>query len=842
MASTSKRVEKAEKYVQKGKLADALDEYLHAFQEDPSNDSVVEIISELYLRLNQPKKAVECYGYLFDKRVEQNDGRAALLMFRKMARLGPPDPARLLICARFQEKQKPLEARDSYHLCAQLFEQQGDKAKVLEALRGLASLEDGNIEVHVRLAETAESVGQKDVAAQALLRAGEVLRGAGGGSLDRAIGLLEKARALTPGDVRVSLALAAALLEAGKPNQVEEVLEPVAPESSPERNRLLAAACLAQNKLEQAEELLWKMVSSFPDVFSDLLRVLDAYLAAGLQPAASELFCRLRSSMGQVKKDRLLAEWLDALLREAAHSVPVLEFILTALRELNRESELSQINARLFDACLGAGDYVKAATVLHRLVDLSAPEEENQGRLEHLKGKLDESAYRELAARILPAEAAPPAAPDSLFVPSEAPVEPVGELDDMILQAEMLLQFGGKEQGTEYLRGIAERFPGQETRNERLRTLYVEAGLPVSAAPAAPGAPPSLPPTTPEAAPAVDVRRLSEIMRAIQRQTATKAALSTAVNEVGKTWGASRCLASLCQPGKLPTAAIEYCAPGVKPSDVSSVTRLVPTLVQMVADGNPRSIDDAASCAELARVAPVVNALGVRSILVVPLMDAEQAVGAMVLQQCEQARRWPPGEVVLLKSVADRVVLTTAQIKLQSLVKAVSDDRSGLLSRGAYLDCLVTECGRARKEQQPLSAALLQFGKGQASARELGQEKFERFLQQAVQELVSHLPENDVGVRYDSVTLALIFPNTRGADMAAAVERIRRMLAGITIDGHAGLPLTAGVAEAAVSSCPDPVDAVTELINRLEAALDEAQRQPGSSRLLPIPSRTAAIR
>ena len=835
MASISKRVEKAEKYVQKGKIAEALDEYLHAFQEDPSNDAVVEIISELYLRLNQPKKAIDCYGYLFDKRVEQNDGRAAMLMFRKMARLGPPDPARLLICARFQEKQKPLEARDSYHLCAQLFEQQGDKAKALEALRGLASLEDGNIEIHVRVAETAESVGQKDVAAQALLHAGEILRGAGGGSLDRAIGLLEKARALTPADVRVSLALAAALLEAGKPNQVEEVLEPVAPETSPERNRLLAAACLAQNKLEQAEELLWKIVSSFPDVFSDLLRVLDAYLAAGLQPAASALFGRLRSAMGQVKKDRLLVEWLDALLRQAARSVPVLEFTVAALRELNRESELSEINARLFDACLEAGDYVKAAAVLHRLVDLNAPEQDNQERLDHLKGKLEEKAYQELAARILPAEAAP-AEPDSLFAASGPPAEPAGELDDMILQAEMLLQFGGKEQGTEYLRGIAQRFPGEETRNQRLRTLYVEAGLPVSAATAAPGAPPPVPPTTPEAAPAVDVRRLSEIMRGIQRQTATKAALSTAVNEVGKTWEASRCLASLCLPGKLPTAAIEYCASGVKPSDVSSVTRLVPTLVQMVADGNPRAIDDAASCAELARVAPVVTALGVRSMLVVPLMDAEQAVGVMVLQQCEHARRWPPGEVVLLKSVADRVVLTTAQIKLRSLVKAVSDDRSGLLGRGAYLDCLVTECSRAMKEQQPLSAALLQFGKGQASVRELGQEKFARFLQQAVQELVSHLPESDVGVRYDSVTLALIFPNTRGADMAAAVDRIRRLLAAITIDGHAGLPVTAGVAEAAVSASLDPVDTVTELINRLEGALEEAQRQPGTTCLLPVPS------
>lgn len=72
--------------------------------------------------------------------------------------------------------------------------------------------------------------------------------------------------------------------------------------------------------------------------------------------------------------------------------------------------------------------------------------------------------------------------------------------------------------------------------------------------------------------------------------------------------------------------------------------------------------------------------------------------------------------------------------------------------------------------------------------------------------------------------------------MLAAVEKIRKMLSPITIDGRPGLPLTAGVAEAALHGGMDPVDSVTELINRLETALETAGGQPGSSRLLPIPA------
>ena len=88
MPDISKRLAKAQKYMEKGKYNDALEEYKHAYREDPSNDNLVEMIADMYLRQNEAQKALDCYGYLFDKRVEQNDGPGTVLMYRKMSRLG----------------------------------------------------------------------------------------------------------------------------------------------------------------------------------------------------------------------------------------------------------------------------------------------------------------------------------------------------------------------------------------------------------------------------------------------------------------------------------------------------------------------------------------------------------------------------------------------------------------------------------------------------------------------------------------------------------------------------------------------------------------------------------
>ena len=63
------------------------------------------------------------------------------------------------------------------------------------------------------------------------------------------------------------------------------------------------------------------------------------------------------------------------------------------------------------------------------------------------------------------------------------------------------------------------------------------------------------------------------------------------------------------------------------------------------------------------------------------------------------------------------------------------------------------------------------------------------------------------------------------------------MAASIRIGKRPGLPVTAGVAEAVLGGEIEPADIVTELINRVEAALEAAYADGASSKLLPPPAK-----
>ena len=52
-AELVRRVEKAEKLLQKGKTADALAEYLESLADDPENDNVRQMSAELCILLNE---------------------------------------------------------------------------------------------------------------------------------------------------------------------------------------------------------------------------------------------------------------------------------------------------------------------------------------------------------------------------------------------------------------------------------------------------------------------------------------------------------------------------------------------------------------------------------------------------------------------------------------------------------------------------------------------------------------------------------------------------------------------------------------------------------------------
>ena len=403
-----------------------------------------------------------------------------------------------------------------------------------------------------------------------------------------------------------------------------------------------------------------------------------------------------------------------------------------------------------------------------------------------------------------------------------------------MLQVELFLQFGQKDEAIRYLQQITHSFPGEDSRNGKLRSLLVEAGLapPPAGVPAAAASKAA----APEEA-AVDMARISAIVRSIYRQSTVQSVLSTGVGEIGKSWQVSRCVVTLGAPGRPPTAMQEYLAEGIPPSAGAAAVPLVSTLMQLTLGGDPLVVEDAKGAADLSRVGPAVQSLGIQSLLALPLVEGEKPRGVLVLEQCDRLRRWDSQQVVALKTVVDQMAMAISNVRLRSLMKVVANESSGLLARSSYVDYLLSETARAQRQKTPLSVALLQFGEGPQAVRELRESYLQEYMREAAQGLAGQLRQNDVGIRYDATTLAMVLNGTNGKDALPVVERIRRMVASIRIEDRAGLPVTVGVAEAVLRGGIEPPDIVTELINRVETALETAHTEGATSKLLALPAK-----
>src|SRR6202030_828683 len=175
----------------------------------------------------------------------------------------------------------------------------------------------------------------------------------------------------------------------------------------------------------------------------------------------------------------------------------------------------------------------------------------------------------------------------------EEPTLGASTLQDLMLQAEILVQYGMRNKAVERLQRIQELFPREEEKNEDLQRLYLSAGVtpryagsaPLPPLPAESASPSATAATAPTADPATDVRsftRVAEISRKLYHQGTAPAVLSTAVREIGTHWESTRCIAAMGKAGSFPTALEEFCAEGFKKAGASAIAELIACLHQAV--------------------------------------------------------------------------------------------------------------------------------------------------------------------------------------------------------------------------------------------------------------------
>jgi PleD family two-component response regulator len=98
----------------------------------------------------------------------------------------------------------------------------------------------------------------------------------------------------------------------------------------------------------------------------------------------------------------------------------------------------------------------------------------------------------------------------------------------------------------------------------------------------------------------------------------------------------------------------------------------------------------------------------------------------------------------------------------------------------------------------------------------------------------ANIRSNDLAFRYDTTTIAILLGETAEKEAMLAVEKLRKIVSVVRLpakgDASEGpvAQFSAGLAEAVIRTEYDPVDVVTEVINRAEHALAQAMAQgPG---------------
>ncbi|HEY3769740.1 MAG TPA: diguanylate cyclase, partial [Candidatus Angelobacter sp.] len=638
-------------------------------------------------------------------------------------------------------------------------------------------------------------------------------------------------------------------------NAVKEciaVLEPVVTrvKGLPELRELYAHALMAAKRPAEAEPYAWELFEKDPQQLEEVASLVGVYLDVNDTRGALELARKLEQHETSAGRRR---EFVTSMYEMSDRRQPTLgftEYLVKLFDTANREHEYSQTLLKLFQLYYAAGKYGQAGETLDRAAELDPYEPGHGKRLEMLRGRIDEQQYGRIANRfhrvankqqttIAPPEQPMPAAPAREAEPTV--------LEDFILQAEIYLQYGMRSKALERLERVSKLFPREEQKNEKLRHLYITAGftpayeiaaaVAKATAPPAPEPPKAQPAAAPPAAPssryeenAVDnFSRVTEITRNIYRQANVKSVLFTAVNDIGRHYNASRCVAGLCTIGKPPSAALEYCAPGVKQSDVMAIVKLI-GLTQQLAINGPVSIPNAKASRDLAPAAEHVHALNIESLLAVPLIDAGEQSGILILEQTSP-RQWQQTDIVVLRTIAEQMVLAVSNVRLRTLMKtlAVTDEKSGLLKRSSYLDVLLSEVRRSLQQKSPMTLMLLHFGKASTLAKEIGEGQVENMMQQLGQTLATHIRQNDVAIRYDLTTIALVLSDTSEKNAFLVVDKMRKVLAPTRIPGTERAPsISVGIAETVLLERFDAVDMVTEVINRVESALEVARTEGGN--------------
>ncbi len=357
----------AEKYVQQGKLQNAISEYEKILKNDPKDLTVNNTIGDLYSRNGESDKATECFKAVGDAYASQGFTVKAIAMYKKICKLKPSLESLLKLAELYTQQGLFNDARAQYLQVAEEFLKAGELDNSVRIFQKILEMDPENSQMRIKLAEVYVRLGKKTEAWQIFSAAAESLRSKG--SLSGAEEVLQRMLTLDPGNTYALLMQGKNMLESGDgAGALAALLKITDIDSNPEGLRDLLKAYLLTGQLSEAGTIANKLLTVHNDLAA-ISTFADALMQAGQYENALQVFDQ--------HAERLLAENADKIL-QSLHQIighvrdnpDSLQKLLDLFNKAGENTHITEVTELLAHASVQSGELARARDLYQKLAQL----------------------------------------------------------------------------------------------------------------------------------------------------------------------------------------------------------------------------------------------------------------------------------------------------------------------------------------------------------------------------------------------------------------------------------------------------------------------------------------
>ena len=359
-----KALSAAEKYVQQGKLQNAIAEYAKVIKADPKDLTVTNTIGDLYSRLGQAEKATDCFKTVGDAYATQGFTVKAIAMYKKISKLKPSLESVLKLAELYTQQGLFNDARSQYLQVAEEFLKSGELENAVRIFQKILEMDPENTNMRIRLAEVYLRLGKKTEAWQIFSAAAESLRAKG--SFGPAEDVIQRMLTLDPGSSYALLMQGRNLLLSGDVEAAIVSLQKVPDlDSNPDGLRDLLSAYLKNGRLSDAGTLASKLLTVHNDLAA-ISMFADALMQAGQYENALQIYCQHADRLLAEDSDKVLKN-LHAVIGHVSDNPASLEKLLNLFQKAGESTHVTEVIELLAHSSFQSGDLPRARDLYQKL-------------------------------------------------------------------------------------------------------------------------------------------------------------------------------------------------------------------------------------------------------------------------------------------------------------------------------------------------------------------------------------------------------------------------------------------------------------------------------------------